>query len=187
MSFTSCTELCDSINRGGQAKYLYFWGYRPSKDGTITKSCFSQWFESPFEVDGTQYPTAEHFMMAEKARLFSADDVLQRILVATTPGAAKALGREIKDFAESTWLAHRWQIVVAANYAKFSQNPKLREFLLNTADRVLVEASPVDSIWGIGLAADDPAAENPNTWNGLNLLGFVLMHVREQLRNNIEI
>jgi ribA/ribD-fused uncharacterized protein len=187
MSFTSCTELCDYINRGGQARYLYFWGHRPSTDGTIIKSCFSQWFEASFEVDGTQYPTAEHLMMAEKARLFSDDDVLQRILVATTPGAAKALGREIKNFEESTWLAHRWQIVVAANYAKFSQNLKLREFLLNTADRVLVEASPVDSIWGIGLAADDPAAGNPNTWNGLNLLGFVLMHVREQLRNNIEI
>lgn len=182
MNFTSCAELCDYIDRGGHAKYLYFWGHRPSKDGTVTKSCFSQWFEISFEVDGVHYPSAEHFMMAEKARLFSDHDVLQRVLVATTPGAAKALGREISAFEESTWLAHRWQIVVAANYAKFSQNTKLREFLLNTADRVLVEASPVDRIWGIGLAADDPAAENPHEWDGLNLLGFALMQVREQLR-----
>lgn len=182
MNFTSCTELCDYIDRGGQAKYLYFWGHRPSKDGSVTKSCFSQWFEISFEVDGVHYPSAEHFMMAEKARLFSDHDVLQRILIATTPCAAKALGREISAFEESTWLAHRWQIVVAANYAKFSQNTKLREFLLNTADHVLVEASPVDRIWGIGLAADDPAAENPHKWDGLNLLGFALMQVREQLR-----
>ena len=187
MNITSCAELCDYIDQGGQVKYLFFWGHRPAKDGVVTKSCFSQWFESPFEIDGVQYPTAEHFMMAEKARLFSDHDVIQRILVAATPGAAKALGREIKNFEDGKWLAHRWQIVVNANLAKFSRNKKLQEFLLNTADRVLVEASPVDRIWGIGLAAEDSAAENPNTWNGLNLLGFALMQVREQLRvdNNL--
>lgn len=177
-------ELCSYIDHGGIAKYLYFWGHQPTKDGSITKTCFSQWFESPFEVEGIRYPTAEHYMMAGKARLFGDQDALQRILAATNPGAIKAVGREIRDFDEGKWLEHRWQIVVAANFAKFSQNKFMGEFLLNTGDRVLVEASPVDSIWGIGLAADDPAAENPHLWKGLNLLGFALMQVRKQLREH---
>jgi ribA/ribD-fused uncharacterized protein len=185
MNISSCAALCDYFNRGGQVNYLLFWGHRPAKDGSVTKTCFSQWFESSFEIDGIFYPTAEHFMMAEKARLFSDDEALQRILTATSPSAAKAGGREIREFDEIKWVEQRLRIVVAANFAKFSQNSAFREFLLSTGDRVLVEASPVDSIWGIGLAADDPAAELPNSWCGLNLLGFALMQVREQLREGI--
>lgn len=181
-SIRSHAELCEYLSSGAHTKFLMFWGHRPTKDGTISKTCFSQWFEAGFNVDGEHYPTAEHFMMAGKARLFGDDDAVQRILLASNPGAVKAIGREIRGFDESKWVEHRWSIVVNANLAKFSQNESVRTFLLQTGDRVLVEASPVDSIWGIGLAADDPAAENPYAWKGLNLLGFALMEVREQLR-----
>jgi ribA/ribD-fused uncharacterized protein len=78
-------------------------------------------------------------------------------------------------------LRHRSAIVVAGSHAKFSQSAPLRDFLLGTAGRVLVEATPVDRIWGIGLAADDELADNPQKWRGLNLLGFALMLVRAQL------
>jgi ribA/ribD-fused uncharacterized protein len=178
----SQAELCDYLKHGGHAKFLLFWGHRPSKDRAISKTCFSQWFEAAFDVGAIRYPTAEHFMMAEKARLFNDNDALQRILLAPNPGAVKAIGREIRGFDDDKWVEHRWSIVVNANFFKFSQNESLRMFLLNTGDRVLVEASPVDCIWGIGLAADDPAAENPTAWKGLNLLGFALMQVRDQLR-----
>ncbi len=160
---------------------VLFWGHRPSNDGTITKTCFSQWFEAAFDVDGQHYLTAEHFMMAEKAGLFADGDALNKILAAASPGAAKAAGREVRNFDDQVWLDHRWAIVVAANMAKFSQNVALRTFLLGTGDRVLVEASPVDTIWGTGVAADDPDAENPHAWTGLNLLGFALMEVRARL------
>lgn len=182
----SCVELCDYVSAGGQAKYLYFWGHQPTKDGSASKTCFSQWFEAAFEVDGVHYPTAEHYMMAEKARLFEDHDALERILATTNPAAAKAAGREIRQFDEKQWADLRWDIVVAANFAKFKQNRLLADYLANTGDKILVEASPVDRIWGIGLAADDPAAENPNTWNGLNLLGFALMQVRELLREKTD-
>jgi hypothetical protein len=183
-TFSSRAELCEHLHHGGSAKFLFFWGHRPTQDGFTTKTCFSQWFESAFEVDGIRYPTAEHYMMAEKARLFADNAALQRILAATNPGAAKAAGREIRYFDEQIWVNQRFAIVVAANLAKFSQHSALGEFLLNTHDRVLVEASPVDKIWGIGLAVDHPAAKNPHAWQGLNLLGFALMQVREQLRNS---
>ena len=87
-----------------------------------------------------------------------------------------------EDF-EEIWTARRVQITVAGNFAKFSQHPALLEYLLGTQPRILVEASPVDRIWGIGLNANDPNAVNPMQWNGLNLLGFALMEVRHQLAN----
>lgn len=182
MSILSFTELIGLIDSGGTADYLFFWGHRPSKNGAVTNSCFSQWFVSSFEVNGISYATAEHFMMAEKARLFSDVNTLQRILDAAIPAEVKRLGREISGFNEEIWLEHRSEIVIAANLEKFSQNCELGEFLLKTGDQVIVEASPVDNIWGIGLAADDPRARNPKMWEGQNLLGFALMQVRDRLR-----
>ena len=173
-------QLVDYVNQGNQVKYVFFWGHQKPESG-VTKTCFSQWYEAGFTVDGIHYPTAEHYMMTEKARLFGDDDAARQVLQANNPGAAKKVGRTVKNFDESLWLQHRFRIVVEANMAKFSQNSELQAFLLNTGDRVLVEASPVDKIWGIGLAADDPAAENPNLWKGLNLLGFALMTVRQRL------
>ncbi|MYN40048.1 GNAT family N-acetyltransferase [Duganella sp. FT109W] len=180
----SVAQLRKYVDGGGQVKMLMFWGHQPSRDGAITKTCFSQWFEASFEVDGIRYLTAEHYMMAEKARLFGDEAARQRVLAATNPGAAKAIGREVLGFDNQRWLAHRWDIVVRANMAKFSQNAALRTFLLDTQDRVLVEASPVDAIWGIGLGADDPRATDPAAWEGLNLLGFALMEVRSRLHRS---
>jgi len=125
--------------------------------------------------------TAEHHMMYQKAVLFGDSDAAERLLSASNPGEAKAIGREVLGFDQAKWDEHRFEIVVLANVAKFSSDPKLKEFLLYTGDRVLVEASPVDKIWGIGLAEDNPACENPHQWKGTNLLGFALMEVRDQL------
>lgn len=121
-------------------------------------------------------------MMAGKALLFGDARAHQAILVAKGPGAAKALGREVRGFDEARWVAHRFGLVVEANLAKFSQNPPLAQFLASTGTKVLVEASPVDRIWGIGLARDHEDAERPARWRGLNLLGFALMDVRARLR-----
>lgn len=120
-------------------------------------------------------------MMYRKALLFDDGDAANRLLSASNPGEAKAIGREVKGFNQTKWEAYRFEIVVAGNLAKFSYNPELKEFLLSTGNRVLVEASPVDQVWGIGLAEDKPACENPNLWKGANLLGFALMEVRDQL------
>jgi ribA/ribD-fused uncharacterized protein len=174
-------ELLLAIGDQSPPKFVFFWGHQPSPDGTITKACFSQWWFSPFILDGIEYPTAEHFMMASKARLFGDDATLGRILAAAHPKQAKDLGRSVANFDEALWLAHRFDFVVAGNQAKFSQNPELAKFLLNTGERVLVEASPVDRVWGIGLAADTPDAAHPTRWRGLNLLGFALMQVRTSL------
>ncbi len=169
--------------RGGRLRFLFFWGHRPQRDGSVGAGCLSQWWPAPFTVDGIAYPTAEHFMMERKARLFGDTGNAARILAAPHPGAAKALGRQVRGFDDAAWNAHRYGIVVAANAAKFGQHSALREFLLGTGGRVLVEASPLDRVWGIGLAADDERARRPSGWRGLNLLGFALMDVRARLQS----
>jgi len=165
-----------------ESKFLFFWGHQPSKDGTITKTCFSQWWLSSFEVDRIIYKTAEHWMMAKKAELFNDNEVLEKILQANSPAEAKKLGREVKNYNDKLWLENRFEIVKQGNYHKFSQHAALKAFLINTKDRVLVEASPVDPIWGIGMASDHKDVLNPEKWKGLNLLGFALMEVRDELK-----
>jgi len=177
----STRDLPAYFAQGHRPEYLLFWGHQAPKTG-VNKRCFSQWFEAAFKVDGASYRTAEHFMMAGKARLFGDDEVCERILAARTPAEAKKLGREIRGFDEAAWVAARLDIVTQGNIAKFSQNAELGAFLLGTGHQVLVEASPVDPIWGIGLAANDPLAQDPREWKGLNLLGFALMATREVLR-----
>ena len=178
-------ELCEFVGRGGQVAYLFFWGHRAGAGGAIGRSCLSQWWPSPFSVDGLTYAAGEHYMMAEKARLFGDHEVLAKILAGGSPGKVKALGRQVRNFDEQVWIERREQVVRTANLAKFQQNPELGAFLFRTGSKVLVEASPVDRIWGIGLAADDPLAASPEHWPGANLLGFVLMDVRSQLRDVI--
>jgi len=173
-------DLIQKVHQGHQSKYLYFWGHTPKQADLVDKSCFSQWFPAQFKVEGDEYFTAEHYMMAQKAKLFNDEETFARILQVKHPNEAKQLGRKVRNYDEQVWQENRFDIVVQANFAKFSQHHKLKEFLLSTRDRILVEASPVDKIWGIGMAQDHPHIQDPSQWQGLNLLGFALMHVRER-------
>lgn len=162
-------------------KYLFFWGHKPSTDGNITKSCLSQWYDCYFTINGTSYHTAEQYMMSQKAKLFNDDVMFQRIMNATHPNDYKKLGRKVKNFNLNVWKEHQVDIVINGNMAKFSQNEDIKSFLLNTKGRILVEASPYDTIWGIGLSCNAPNIENPCVWKGCNLLGFSLMQVRDNI------
>jgi ribA/ribD-fused uncharacterized protein len=175
-------NVIDAFRRGEKQSFLFFWGHRPRPDGVITETCLSNWWESAFTVERAVYPTSEHWMMAEKARLFNDDKALQAILKSKTPGEAKKLGRGIKNFDAALWDAHKYRIVCEGNFHKFSQHEPLKNFLLKTGSKILVEASPVDAIWGIGIAKDHATIHDPTTWQGENLLGFALMTVRDKLR-----
>jgi len=166
---------------GQDGAFLFFWGHQPRPDGTIGPSCLSQWWPASFSVDGIAYPTAEHWMMAAKARLFGGDQALAAVLAAASPKDAKAVGRAVRGYREQDWAAARFGLVVAGSLAKFRQNPDLADFLRSTGRSVLVEASPRDLIWGIGMGAGNPDASRPSRWRGSNLLGFALMNARDQL------
>ncbi|MEG0928239.1 NADAR family protein [Chryseobacterium sp.] len=173
-------NIKDRFQRKERIKFLFFWGHTVKDE--ITKSCFSQWFPGRFEENGIIYKTAEHYMMAGKARLFNDTENLEEILQAATPNQVKSLGRKVKNFDPKIWDEQKYEIVKNGNLLKFSQNRKFKDFLLSTNDKILVEASPYDKIWGIGMLETDSRAENPLLWNGENLLGFALMEVRDELR-----
>jgi len=142
---------------------------------------FSQWYPARFEIGGKLFSCAEQYMMYGKAILFGDAEVAAEILQAMAPRQHKALGRRVRGFTEAIWKANREAIVTDGSRAKFTQNPELRQALLDTAGTELVEASPFDRIWGIGLAATDPRAEDPAQWRGQNLLGKILTRVRDEL------
>lgn len=161
-------------------EFLFFWGHTVKDE--VTKACFSQWFPFQFEENGIEYKTAEHYMMAGKAKLFNDDETLKEIINSNTPNEAKSLGRKVRNFNPNVWDEQKYDIVRRANVLKFSQNEAFKTFLLSTDDKILVEASPYDTIWGIGMLETNSNVQNPSLWNGENLLGFALMEVRDLLR-----
>ncbi|MEV3858364.1 NADAR family protein [Streptomyces sp. NPDC050095] len=182
MEINSRDALVAALAAGARIKYLHFWGHTPRKDGSLGASCLSQWWPSPFTVAGVEYATAEHWMMAGKARLFGDAEAERQAIEAGHPSQAKNAGRLVRGFDDAVWERERFALVVEGSVHKFGSDPELRDFLVGTGERVLVEASPVDRIWGIGLTADDPAAQDPERWRGPNLLGFALMEARARLR-----
>lgn len=174
----------ENVRRNHDVPIIYFWGHTPNPK-KMTTSCLSQWYDCYFEVDGVQYHTTEQYMMANKALLFGDDEVLEKIMATNSPFEYKKLGRKIGRFVQERWDARKYDIVVEGNKAKFSQNPDLKAFLLSTGDAILVEASPYDTIWGIGLSKEEAEKGCVEQWRGENLLGFALMEVRDWLKDNL--
>lgn len=156
-------------------RFVFFWSGWPS-----------QWYPSAFEIDEVRYGCCEQFMMAEKARVFGDHEALAAVMATSSPREQKAIGRRIRGFQEGLWNSVCRGIVYRGNLAKFEQSDRLRNLLLATGKRTIVEASPVDSIWGIGLAADHPDASEPSRWIGRNWLGIAVMQVRDQIAEGLE-
>ncbi|KAL2291984.1 hypothetical protein FJTKL_10672 [Diaporthe vaccinii] len=166
---------------------IYFWRETEEPYGWM-----SQWYAYEMR-DGSDstivYPTAEHYMMYQKARLFNDNKVAGEVLAGSElhPRKIKTLGRKVVGFDEATWVAERERIVQEGTWLKMTEpahdgQVNLGELLLATGDRELVEASPYDQVWGVGFRAKD-AGRNRERW-GLNLLGKALMAVRERLRED---
>jgi len=170
---------------GVSLRYRFFLDYQPVKNGSLTNSCLSQWWSCFFTVDGKIFTTAEHFMMYQKASLFGDHEMAARIVDADHPFEAKTLGRKVRNFDEARWDSARFGLVVQGSVEKFSQNPELLKFLIDTGDDILAETSPTDIIWGTGCHVEDPATSQPENWPGQNLLGFALMEARDRLRRKI--
>lgn len=155
-------------------KYTFFYG-----------GSFSQWLRCDFTVDGVQYSCAEQYMMAMKAEVFGDEAAKKAIMKASHPREQKALGRKVKNFDPKKWSEVARDIVYKGNYAKFQQNKGLLHALNETEGTLLVEASPTDKIWGIGMKEGAAGIEDPKNWKGTNWLGEVITKVREDLRDGI--
>jgi ribA/ribD-fused uncharacterized protein len=174
--------LTEKVGSGDTLKYIFFWGHTNKYNEEVGKFCFSQWFESPFTVDNITYKTAEHWMMAHKALLFGDKNIFEKIVNCKSPKEAKELGRRVLGYDDKIWNEKKFDIVKLGNIHKFSQYPKFADYLLKTENKIIVEASPVDSVWGIGLSQNSKDIENVHAWRGQNLLGFALMAARAYLK-----
>ena len=153
--------------------FVFFYG---------STSPFSNWYLHQFTHDNQQYNCSEQYMMHKKALLFNDYDVADMILKEKAPRNQKFLGREVRGFDDKIWTAQCRDIMVEGLISKFTQDTYSMNTLLDTGDKILVEASPTDTIWGIGLGRDDPGALDQTTWQGQNLLGITLMQVRDAIR-----
>ncbi|MEN1988308.1 NADAR family protein [Paenibacillus hubeiensis] len=160
------------MSKESKEKFTFFWR---------TASPFSQWHPARFTVNGTSYSSAEQYMMHQKALLFGDQAIADNIMKANSPSVQKKLGRQVAGFDQAVWEEHCRRIVYEGNYAKFTQDEQLLKALLDTKGTTLVEASPDDRIWGVGLAEEDPRIRNRSTWRGSNWLGEILTRLREEL------
>jgi ribA/ribD-fused uncharacterized protein len=147
---------------------------------------FSQWHHSPFKYHGLDFSCCEQFMMVSKALLFNDQVSAEAILKEKQPSSQKSLGRSIKNFNEKIWDENKLNVVFLGNYLKFTSSDELKEILLKTGNTLLVEASPFDKIWGIGLGMTDPRKEDESLWRGQNLLGICITGVREKIKKEID-
>ncbi len=148
----------------------------------IPTAFLSPWYDSPFDLYDHHYRSAVQYIMAQKAALFTDRETWRRIMKAESPDAWLIPEIEIKKFDPGLWDQEKYQIILTANLAKFSQYPELLDLLLKTGDSVLVEGDPGDNILGVNLGFDDPKIMDPNKWQGENLFGFALMEARDILR-----
>lgn len=157
-------------------RYTFFW------DGP-----FSQWHRSPFQIGGVDYNCAEQYMMAQKAICFNDEASYRKIMATLNPREQKAIGRTVSNFNVERWAERAEEVVFRASYAKFTQNPELRKALNATAGTIIVEASPEDTVWGIGLGEHDPACLTRAKWKGENKLGYIVTMVRDCLQHQDEL
>lgn len=141
----------------------------------------SNWYPSPFTLDGQTFSSVEQYMMYSKAVTFGDGENAREILSTDDPGKIKALGRAVRNYDDTRWNGIRQIIVYRGLLEKFRQNPELKRQLLATAPHTLAECALRDKIWGIGMTMQDEYRFEPDLWQGQNLLGFTLMQVRDQL------
>lgn len=152
--------------------YLFFYG-----------GYLSNFYNAKFTIDNICYSCSEQYFMKKKQETFDKynEELSNKILNETSPSKIKILGRKVKNYDENIWNELRYDIMKKGIYEKFKQNNDIKEKLLLTKDKILVEASPHDKIWGIGLDEHNAKIINPSNWKGLNLLGKALMEVRTEL------
>ncbi len=165
-------------------EYAFFWA-----------GPFSNWHPAKFTLGYNEgelrkkheFNCSEQAMMFVKARMFGDNEAAEKILKSKNPGEQKALGRAVRNYNEEEWVLEREWAVEKILYKKFTQNEDLKKILLDTGDRIIVEASPYDKVWGIAMGVDKhPAILDPKNWKGQNLLGKCLMRVRDRIRKEDE-
>ena len=148
--------------------------------------CFSNWYPAEFDYAGRHYKNVEQYMMYQKVIMFRQYELAEKIMETDDPSECKKIGRtHFPEFNSELWERTCKTIVKRGIKAKFLQNNELLDTLLDTGNKVLAECSPFDKKWGIGIDIGDADRFDPSSWKGSNLLGRILMEIREELRTEV--
>nr|MBQ4454145.1 NADAR family protein [Clostridia bacterium] len=172
-------KIPDKLKVAGQQVDAFFF-HKPEE----TNGYLSNWYKSPFELDGVRFSSAEQYIMYRKCMIFEDNASANAVLATEDTAEQQAIGRRAAGYIDKVWAGMRQQAAFRCLYAKFSQNDDLKKKLLDTGDAWLVECAHSDTIWACGIRLDDDARFNAENWRGQNLLGFTLMQVREALKND---
>ena len=148
------------------------------------QSLFSNWTDTLFVWNNRKLHNAETGMMIQKALLFKDMPAVKRMMIHQNPRLVKHIGRTVENFDKDIWHEKCVDLVVEILLCKFSQNADCKEELLSSGNKVIVESSVYDNIWGIGLATNDDRILDEANWKGLNLLGEALMKTRTLIKEN---
>lgn len=183
--------LLDEMKQGKKFDFLGFWG---NKNDTKEEKTFSNFYKSKFTVDIFKnrqhtFECSEQYFMYRKAIEFEDYETAEKILAnGLSPSEYKSFGRMVKNYDDKKWNEIRYGVMIDGLRHKFNQNETLKQYLLKTGNKIIVEASPVDTIWGVGLAKVNKQGipnniwKNPSKWNGQNFLGFALMELRDEIK-----
>lgn len=184
MQMHNYQELVQQIQTGQSFEYLTF-SRKTAEEPIVNNECLSLLFRAPFRAEGALFKSAEHFVVAEKARMFKDLPSALKAIMAKTPERAHTIGQGIQGFDEAIWAENCEALLVKANFYKFKAHQLLRDFLLCTGDKVLVYADADDLLLGAGFACDSQQyLTDPTRWPGKNLLGFSLMTVRDMINQH---
>ena len=142
----------------------------------------SNWYLSPFDLDGVHYSSAEQYIMYQKCVLFGDTASAKAVLATNDTEAQQTIGRHAKGYIGAVWAGRRQLVAVRGLLAKFSQNEDLKKKLLDTGEAWLVECAYSDTIWACGIRLNEDERFDVSKWRGQNILGFALMEVRSILR-----
>lgn len=181
MDITNYQALLEKLAEGQRFNYLLF-GQAQSDSRVVNSDCLSPWFPSPFKAEGALFKSLEHFMVAEKARLFKDLPSALKAIMSKTPQKAHKVSKTITGVDNALWATHCEALLVKANYYKFREHQVLTDYLTSTEERILVFADREDILFGAGLPLEaEEMLADPFQWPGENKLGFALMAVRDLL------
>ena len=179
-SLSRLKELCtgrEQLRMGGRMADAVFFHLPDEPYGFL-----SNWYPSPFEIDGIRYSSCEQYIMYQKCILFGDENSAGEVLATDDPETQQTLGRAASGWNEYLWNGNCQLILRRGLIAKFTQNDELRRMLLDTGDAVLVEAANSDKTWACGRGMHNGDRFDISKWDGTNILGFALMDVRDELR-----
>ncbi len=171
----------DTLKIGGQTACAVFFHKPEEPHGYL-----SNWYPSPFDLDGMRFTSTEQYIMYRKCMAFGDEKSAAAVMTTNDPAKQQEIGRYAENYIDSAWKAMRQSVATVGLLEKFRQNEELRNKQLDTGDAYLVECAHLDKAWACGRGLDENERFDASLWTGSNILGFALMEVRNMIRSEYD-